>query len=132
MIHEVGLMAAEVEAGQVRVFLPLGSADRITVLNFVAVNRYDNPAGVTASVRDADGLDALSEEADAKVACHDDAVLRDEEILGRFGTFAEMRRPCLIIAPARAERYNLRESRCRKFAGFEIFHFGVLLLQEKI
>ena len=129
MIHEVGLMAAEVEAGQVRVFLPLGSADRITVLNFVTVNRYDNPAGVTASVRDADGLDALSEEADAKVARHNDTILRDEKLVTRLGAFAEPLGPFLILTPARAKRYDLRGSYGGKFADFTVFHWGFLLVK---
>ena len=100
-------MAAEVEAGQVRVFLPLGSADGIT----------------------ADGLDALSEEADAKVARHNDAILRDEKLVTRFGAFAEPLGPFLILTSARAKRYDLRGSYGGKFADFTVFHWGFLLVK---
>lgn len=76
LIHEVGLTAAEVEAGQVRVFLPLGSADSIAVHDVTDVNGKNIPPRIPIGHGDADGLDALSEEADAKVARYNDAILR--------------------------------------------------------
>ena len=96
------------------------------------VNGKNIPPRIPIRHRDAGRFDALGEEPDGKAIAHHRTVFREKKADARVGAPAQMRRPCLVIAPARAERYNLRGSRCRKFAGFELFHFGVLLLQEKI
>ena len=122
-INQVGLSMAQVEAGKGWLFLPRGRADGEAVHDVIKVNRNDAPTGVAISVRDTGGLDALGDEADAEVARYNDTVLRDEELAAYFGAFAEMVRQLLIVAPARAERYDLRGSYGGKFADFVFFHF---------
>ena len=74
MIHEGNLADTYVKVRKGRPFISRGRSDGEAMHDVIKVNCNNIPTGVAISVRDADGLDALSEEAGAKVARHNDAI----------------------------------------------------------